>query len=103
MGINPAARIVVAITIFMLAIWLGLVMLEVPRDISKGVGTCLFIFGVLNLLLRRRHARQLFNLCQAKNAKLLRVWFALGRSGIEFLFTAIGIILIVSGIAFWFM
>ena len=98
---NFNAKAAVAIVILLFVAWLGFVILKIPRDVSKGVGACLLVFGVFNVLLHRRHARQIFEWSRSKTTKLLRFWSALGRSGIEFLFLGIGFALIVSGLVLW--
>ena len=98
---NFSAKAVVAIVLLALVAWLGFIIQKIPRDVSKGVGVCLLVFGVFNLLLYRRHASQLFDWSQSKSTNLLRLWSALGKSGIEFLFLGIGFVLVVAGIVLW--
>src|SRR5579862_6656419 len=101
MNINFITKAIVAITLLSLVAWLGFVIHDMPRDVNKGLGVCLVIFGVFYLLLHRRHARQFFEWSQLKPTKLAWFWNALGSPGIRFLFLAIGIILLVSGIVSW--
>lgn len=101
MRTNINVKAVVTIVILILVVWLGYIVFIIPRDISQGVGVCMFVFGVLNLLLYRRHARQFFEWSQSKPKKPWRFWSALGKSGIQLLFFVIGFVLIVAGIISW--
>jgi hypothetical protein len=90
------ARSVVAIVLLALIAYMGLLIHEIPREISRGPGAFLVVVGLFNLLLYRRHAR-LFE----RSTKLLRSWSGPGKSGFEFLFLGIAFVLIVSGIVLW--
>src|SRR3954470_12473008 len=98
MSMTFYAKTAVAVVILSLAAWLGFVIQEIPRNVSKGVGASVIVFGVFNLLLFRRHARQIFEWSQPKSTKLLQFWSALGKSGLELLFLGIGFVLLISGI-----
>ena len=99
--INRGAKAIAAIVGFVLAAWAALIMFKIPRDADRGVGACLFVFGSFNLLLHRRHAKQFFNWSRSRTARALRVWSALGESGIKFLFLTVSAVLMISGIIFW--
>jgi hypothetical protein len=97
-GAHVAGTVIVAVVLFLLAAWLGFLVQEVPREIGKGLGVALTIFGIFNLLFYRRHTRIFFDLGSKKAHGLLAV---LGTPGLHFLFLGIGFVLIGSGIVFW--
>jgi hypothetical protein len=59
------------------------------------------MFGTLNLLLCRRHASQFFEWSQTGSNKLMQFWAALGKFGIQLLFVAIGVTLVLAGVVLW--
>jgi hypothetical protein len=95
------AKAAVAIVLLSLVAFLGFLIHEIPRDIGRGPGAFLVVVGLFNLLLYRRHARQIFEWSLPKSTKLLHFWSGLGKSGVEFLFLGIALVITISGVVLW--
>jgi hypothetical protein len=71
----------------------------VPPESGKGLGYFLIAIGLLNLVLRRLHARQLADWSFSKRLLISAFWIALRLSGLKFMYFGIGIVLFGAGIA----